>query len=148
VTVDEAAAHLRQMLLDAGFRFDRPDPRLAWEVFKRFVAVPVESAGGPACEEMWFEACDGRPEGWPGHFDFVRQFLQDTERGAEYHEQITAHFTCEPMAWVGIGIPAGGSVGVDLTELPGAFAAVESSPAFRTGVRFTGWSFEVRVDAC
>jgi hypothetical protein len=29
VTVDEAAAHLRQMLLDAGFRFDRPDPRLA-----------------------------------------------------------------------------------------------------------------------
>lgn len=147
MTVEEAAAHLRQMLLDAGFHFDRPDPSLAWEVFKRFVAVPVESAGGRDCEEVWFEACDGRTaEGWPGYFDFVRQFLQDTESGAEYHEQVTAHFTCEPTARV--GIPEAGSIGVDLAELPAAFASVEASPAFRAGVGFAGWSFEVRVDAC
>src|SRR5688500_8667660 len=135
------------MLIDAGLRFDRPDPALAWEVFKRFVLVPVESAGGPACEEVWFEACEGRPEeGWPGYFDFVRQFLQDTEGGAEFHEQITAHFSCAPSAWVGIS--AGGSVGVDLAGLPESFAAVESSPAFKAGLGFAGWSFEVRVDAC
>jgi hypothetical protein len=145
VTVDEAAAHLRQMLLDARFGFDHPDPALAWEVFKRFIAVPVESAGGPECEEAWFEAGDGRSEeGWPGYFDFVRQFLQDTEAGAEYHEQVTVHFTCEPGARV--GIPAGSSVRVDLAELPEAFAAVESSPAFRAGLGFAGWSVEVRVD--
>jgi hypothetical protein len=147
VTVDEAAAHLRQMLLDVGFRFDRADPALAWEVFKRFVAVPVESAGGRECEEVWFEACDGRTsEGWPGYFDFVRQFLQDTERGNEFDEQITAHFTCEPTARV--GIPEGSMRGVDLSKLPEAFAAVESSPAFRAGLEFASWSFEVRVDAC
>jgi hypothetical protein len=147
VTVDEAAVHLRQMLLDAGFRFDRPDPTLAWEVFKQFLTVPVESAGGRECEEVWFEACDGRQdEGWPGYFDFVRQFLQDTEGGAEFHEQITAHFTCEPAARV--GIPAGGSVCVDLAELPDAFVAVESAAAFQAGLGFAGWSFEVRVDAC
>jgi hypothetical protein len=135
------------MLLDAGFRFDRPDPALAWEVFKRFVFVPVESAGGRAYEEVWFEACDGRHgEGWSGYFDFVRQFLQDSEGGAEFHEQITAHFTCEPTARV--GILKGSSVGVDLAKLPGSFAAVESSPAFQSGLGFTGWSFEVRVDAC
>lgn len=145
--VEEAAAHLRCLLADAGFDPARPDPALAWEVFKRFVAVPVESAGGRDCEEVWFEACDGRAEeGWPGYFDFVRQFLQDTESGAEFHEQITAHFTCEPTAPV--GIPEGSSAGVDLGELPGAFAAVESSPAFRAGLGFAGWSFEVRVDAC
>jgi hypothetical protein len=147
VTVEEAAGHLRQMLLDTGFRFDRPDPALAWEVFKRFVLVPVESAGGRACEEVWFEACGGRPaEDWSGYFDFVRQFLQDTEGGAEFHEQITVHFTCEATAQV--AIPAGSSVGVDLAELPEAWSAVESSPAFQAGLKFAGWLFEVRVDAC
>ena len=147
MTVDEAAAHLRQMLLDAGFRFDCPDPALAWEVFKRFVAVPVESAGGRACEEVWFEACDGRPaEGWPGYFDFVREFLQDAEGGAEFHEQVTAHFTCGPGDRV--GIPEGESVGIDLAELPDAFAAVDSSPAFQAGLGFARWSFAVRVDVC
>ena len=52
---------------------------------------------------MWFEAGDGDPvNGFPGYFDFVRQFLQATERGPEYHEQITAHFTCEPGVQVGL----------------------------------------------
>lgn len=147
MTVDQAATYLREMLLDAGFRFDRPDPVLAWGVFKRFVAVPVDSAGGRACEEVWFEACDGRPaERWPGYFDFVRQFLQESEGGVAFHEQITLHFTSEPTARV--GIPEGSSVGVDLAEPTDSFAAVESSPAFRVGCGFTGWSFELRVDAC
>jgi hypothetical protein len=147
VTVDEAAAYLRQMLLEAGFRFERPDKALAWEVFKQFVLAPVESAGGRDCEEVWFEACEGRPErGWPGFFDFVRQFLQDTENGNEFHEQITAHFACDSSARV--GIPEGSLVGVDLTALPESFAAVESSPAFEAGLKCAGWSFEVRVDAC
>jgi hypothetical protein len=147
VTVEDAATFLQQMLLDARFRFDRPDPGLAWAVFKQFVVVPVESSGGRACEEVWFETCDGRAEeGCPGYFDFVRQFLQHTERGAEFHEQITAHFTCEPT--VRVGISGGASIGVDLDRVPEAFAAVESSVAFRAGLRFTGWSFEVRVDAC
>src|SRR5262245_5159980 len=130
------------MLLDAGFRFDRPDPALAWVVFKRFVLVPVQSAGGRECEEVWFEACDGRSaDGWPGYFDFVRQFLQDTDGGPEFHEQITAHFTCAATARV--GIPKGFSVGVELGELPDAFTAVESSPAFQAGLGFREWSFEV-----
>lgn len=147
MTVDDAAARLQQMLLDAGFQLNRPDPALGWEVFKRFVAVPVESAGGRECEEVWFEACDGRPAaGSPGYFDFVRQFLQDTEGGAEFHEQITAHFSCPPETQ--LGIPKGKCVEVDLAQLPRAFSAVESSPAFRVGVLFAGWSFEVRVDAC
>lgn len=146
MTVEEAAAHLRTMLLDAGFRLDRPDPGLAWEVFKQFLLVPVESAGGRECEEAWFEACEGRQGGGPGYFDFVRQFLQDTDGGAEWHEQITAHFTCPPEAR--LGIPEGGSVGVDLTKIPASFGAVEASKAFEAGRRYAGWSFEVRIDAC
>src|SRR5579883_1471425 len=147
MTVEEAAAYLRQLLRDAGFDFDRPGPALAWEVFKRFVAVPVESAGGRECEEVWFEACDGRrEEGGPGYFDFVRQFLQDTEKGAEFHEQITAHFNCEPDVQLGIG--EGRRWGVDLTDLPASFGAVEASEAFKAGLGFTRWAFEVQIDAC
>src|SRR4051794_2336280 len=103
MTVDEAAGRLRQLLLDSGFDFARPSPALAWQVFKRFATEPVESAGGPGCEEFWFEASDADAvNGSPGYFDFVRQFLQDTEGGAEWHEQITAHFTCGPGARLGL----------------------------------------------
>jgi hypothetical protein len=147
VTVDEAEAHLRQMLLDAGFDLNHPSPALAWEVFKGFVAVPVESVGGRTCEEVWFEACDGRwKQGWPGYFDFVRQFLQDSEGGAEFHEQITAHFTCAPDVQLGIG--EGSTRWVDLGDLPASFRQVEESAAFKAGARFTRWAFEVRIDAC
>jgi hypothetical protein len=106
----------------------------------------VESAGGRACEELWFEASDGDPvTGSPGYFDFVRQFLQDTERGAEYHEQITAHFACGP----GVRLGLRGTIHAEnLADLPAFFRAVEGSESFRTGQSFGGWSFEVRVDVC
>jgi hypothetical protein len=146
MTVDDAADRFRQLLLDAGFDFGRPNPALAWEVFKRFAGEPVESAGGRECEELWFEASDGDPvNGFPGFFDFVRQFLQDTERGAEYHEQITAHFTCAPGVELGL---RGTLLAADLADLPAFFRAVEGSASFRAGQAFAGWSFEVRVDSC
>lgn len=123
-----------------------PTRFLAWELFKRFATEPVESAGGRECEELWFEAGDGDiVNDSPGFFDFVRQFLQDTERGAEYHEQITAHFTCEPSVQLGLRETL---LAADLANLPAFFKAVEGSEAFRAGQAFPGWSFEVRVDAC
>jgi hypothetical protein len=147
MTVDEAAGRLREFLLDAGFDFARPNPALAWEVFQRFAAEPVDSAGGPWCEELWFEASEGDPvNGSPGFFDFVRQFLQDTEQGAEFHEQITAHFSCDPG--VRLGLRQTTVHAEDLTDLPAFFRAVEASASFRAGLAFAGWSFEVRVDAC
>jgi hypothetical protein len=146
VTVDEATDRLRQLLLDAGLDIARPDPALTWQVFKRFAIEPVESAGGRECEEVWFEAGDGDPaNGFPGYFDFVRQFLQDTEAGAEFHEQITAHFTCPPGVRLGL---RGSIAAEDLADLPAFFRAVEASASFRAGLAFSGWSLEVRVDAC
>jgi hypothetical protein len=143
VTVEEAEAHLRQMLLDARFDPARPDPGLAWEVFKRFVDVPVESGGGRECEEVWFEAGDGDPaKGWPGYFDFVRMFNQYTEDDAVWHEMITAHFGCPPEARLGLQ----GSVHADLGDLPAFFRAVKASASFRAGLGYAGWSFEVSVD--
>ena len=142
--VEEAADHLRQMLADAGFDPARPDPVLAWQVFQRFVVVPVESGGGRECEEVWFEAGDGDPaKGWPGYFDFCRMFNQYTESDACWHEMVTAHFECPPEVQLGLR----GSIHADLNDLPAFFRAVEGAASFRAGLAYSGWSFEVSVDS-
>src|SRR5262245_25733330 len=89
--VDEYETALRCHLLDAGFDFDRPDPTLAWEVFKNFAAEPVE------CHDsyLFWEAADG-------YFDFVREFEHSTERDAVWYEQLTIHFTNESPNRLGI----------------------------------------------
>lgn len=142
--VAAAADHLRQMLADAGFDPARPDPVLVWQVFQRFIFVPVESGGGRTCEEVWFEAGDGDPaKGWPGYFDFCRMFNQYTETDACWHEMVTAHFGCPPEAQLGLR----GSVHADLDDLPAFVRAVEVSASFRAGRAYQYWSFEVSVDS-
>ncbi len=142
VTVDDAADQLRQQLLDAGFDPARPEPVLAWEVFKRFATEPVEAE----TTELWFEAGDGDPaKDAPAYFDFVRMFVHYPEDGAEWGEQITAHFTGSP----GVRLGLGGSVhAADVTDLSSWFRAVEALPSFKAGLAFAGWSFEVRIDGC
>jgi hypothetical protein len=143
VDVDEAADRLRQLLADAGFDPGRPDPAVAWAAFKRFAAEPVDVL----TTELWFEAADGDPaEDRPAYFDFVRMFMHYPDGGAEWGEQITAHFAAPPKASIGL---QGGSVQAEDVANPSAwFTAVEASPAFRAGSGFRGWSFEVRVDGC
>jgi hypothetical protein len=59
------------MLHAAGVDEAHPDPRAAWEVFKRYVAVPVECAR----DYLFFQVGEGRPEhGLDGYFDFTREF--------------------------------------------------------------------------
>jgi hypothetical protein len=141
--VDEAADCLRRLLLDAGFDTASPDPALAWEAFKRFAVLPVEVE----TTELWFEAADGDPaRGFPAYFDFVRLFMHYPDDGAEWGEQITAHFTSPPT--VRIGFLAGSVQADDVAEPTAWFAAVEASPSFQVGLRFTGWSFGVRIDGC
>ena len=141
--VDEAAERLRQLLTDAGFDPDHPDPAVAWAAFKRFAAEPVDVP----TTELWFEAGDGDPAtDSPAYFDFVRMFTHYPNDGAEWGEQVTAHFTAPPGVRLGL---RGRSVqAADVSDLPPWFAAVEASPAFKAGVGFAGWSFEVRIDGC
>jgi hypothetical protein len=143
VDVDEAADRLRQLLADAGFDPDRPDPTVAWEVFKRFATEPVDVQ----TTELWFEAADGDPaEEFPAYFDFVRMFMHYPDDGAEWGEQITVHFTAPPAVRLGM---VRGTVQAEHVADPVAwFRAVEASPSFRAGVGYTGWEFEVRIDGC
>jgi hypothetical protein len=141
--VDDAAERLRQLLADAGFDPDRPDPAEAWTAFKRFVAEPVDVP----TNELWFEANDGDPAtDSPGYFDFVRMFTHSTDDGAEWGEQITAHLTAPRN--VRLGLQGRSVQAADITDLPLWFTVVEASPAFQAGVKFAGWSFEIRIDGC
>jgi hypothetical protein len=141
--VNDAADRLRQLLADAGFNPDRPDPIAAWAAFKRFATEPMDLQ----TTELWFEAGDGDPASdSPAYFDFVRMFRHYPDDGAEWGEQITAHFTAPPEVRLGLW---GRSVQAeDVSDLPPWFAAVEASLAFKAGVGFAGWSFEVRIDGC
>jgi hypothetical protein len=131
------------MILDAGFDAVRPVPALAWEAFKRFAVLPVEAQ----TTEFWFEAADGDPAtDSPAYFDFVRMFEHYPEDGAEWGEQITAHFTAPSE--VQLGFRSGSVQAENVADLPAWFKAVEASPSFKAGVSFEGWSFEVRVDGC
>jgi hypothetical protein len=144
VDVAEAADWLRQLLVDTGFTPKYPDPALAWAAFKRFAAEPVSVQ----TTELWFEAADRDPTAdSPAYFDFVRMFMHYPEDGAEWGEQVTAHFTAPPGVRPGLG--RGRSVQAeDVASLEPWFQAVEASPAFVAGCGFAGWSFEVRVDGC
>jgi hypothetical protein len=143
MNVNDAADRLRQLLADAGFNPDRPDPITAWAAFKRFAAEPMDVQ----TTELWFEAGDGdSASDSPAYFDFVRMFRHYPDDGAEWDEQITAHFTAPPGVRLGLG---GRSVQAeDVSDLPPWFATVEASLAFKAGVGFAGWSFEVRIDGC
>jgi hypothetical protein len=143
VGVDEAADRLRQLLTADGFDAARPDPGVAWAVFKRFAAEPVDVQ----TTELWFEASDGDPaRQFPAYFDFVRMFLHYPDDGAEWREQITAHFTAPPA--VRLGLRQETVHAADVTDLAAWFASVEASPAFRAGMGFREWSFEARVGGC
>jgi hypothetical protein len=143
MTVDEAADRLRQLLRDAGFDAARPDPAVAWQAFKHFASEPVDAA----TTELWFEAADGDPaSGSPAYFDFVRMFMHYPDDGAEWGEQITAHFTAS--ASVRLGLRGRSVQAEDTVDLPAWFKAVEASSSFKAGIGFVGWSFEVRIDGC
>lgn len=143
MTVDEGAERLRCLIAEAGSDADRPLVAIAWEGFKAFVVEPLADR----TVDVWFEAADGDPDrGDPAYCDFVRMVTREAEDGADWDEQITAHFSAPPEARIGLN---GRVVGAeDLSDLAAWFCAVEASRAFQLAAGFDGWSFEVRIDAC
>lgn len=46
----ELEPRFRKQLASAGFAFERPDPAVAWAVFRRFLAEPLEEDAGALVE--------------------------------------------------------------------------------------------------
>lgn len=133
MTVDDYEAAMRRRLLDGGFDFEKPDPALAWAVFKGFAAEPVE------CHDtyLFWEAAND-------YFDIVREFRHHTENDAVWHEQLTIHFTCSPPESLGIQPVAVFSR--DYPNYEEFFKAVEGRPEFLKGLAFGRWSVDLRID--
>ncbi len=135
MTVDDYEGAVRSRLLDAGFDFSKPDPALAWEVFKACAAEPVECYDSYL---FWEAASD--------YFDFVREFRHYTENEAVWHEQLTIHFTCSLPA--SLDVQPVKVFSRDFSDHEGFFTAVEGRPEFLKGLAFDRWSVELRIDSC
>ena len=132
MTIEESADRLRHLIAESGVA-TRADPVAIWTVFKRYAG---ESCAVPT-RGYSFARGDGGG-GRPAYFEFGRAF--DDELCGE---QVTASFRGPPG--VLLGLRAECSTGGAADSLPAWFAAVEASPAFQAGVRYSGWSFEVVV---
>ena len=135
MTVDDAAARLEQLLVNAGFDRQNPDPALAWKAFRQFAVEPLELETA----EIWFEASGDDP----AYFDFVRSFTFENDDAA-WDEHLTAHFTTSSQLNLGTGEDT--IHAEDLSDLAAWFAEVEASPVFKAGLVYRGWAFEVRID--
>jgi hypothetical protein len=135
MTTDDYATAMRRGLCEAGFDFDRPDPAVAWAVFKRFATAAVE------CHDsylFWEAAHD--------YFDFVREFRHYNENGGVWHEQLTIHFTCS--APDSLGVQPVTVFSRDYPDYEAYFNAVETRPEFAKGLGFGRWLVDLRVDGC
>jgi hypothetical protein len=135
MTVADYQLAMRRHLQDAGFDFDRPDPVLAWTVFKGHASDPVE------CHDsyLFWEAADD-------YFDFVREFQHYTDNDVVWYEQLTIHFTraSDP----GASIRPVVVFSRDHVDYDAFFHAVEGRPEVAKGIAFRGWLAELRVDGC
>jgi hypothetical protein len=135
----EAEATLRNMLDQAGFCFDRPDPAKAWAVFKTFLGKPVNCVH----DGVLFQC---GVYDWSGTelftLDFVRQFVIESDE-FDRTEELHLTLTCPPK-------PDSASLRAKLwmAKFEGNrndfFAALEGRKEFREGLRHTGWTCKLQ----
>lgn len=130
------------MLDEAGFDFSKPDPKLAWEVFKRFVREPVECAD----DGILFECGVFGSDDSPFTMDFVRQFSYEVDGHYSHMEQLRCGFGCPATSelknlkknlWA-----------YDYKTLEEYFAAVENLPEFQIAMSQSkaDWTCEVGLE--
>jgi hypothetical protein len=78
----DAKAHaddlMRRLLTEAGLDFDRPEPRVAWECFKRFVRLPIP---GVSTLTVGFECSQADDRDDVLWLAFVRRFEEPAGHG-------------------------------------------------------------------
>lgn len=137
----EAEGRLNEMLAAAGFSFEAPDPKLGWNVFKRFCAVAVHDVEDGV---LWQIGCYDFTGEMRCHLDFVRQFSFDEDGEYDHMEQLHLEFTSQPTAV--LRSLERNAWAFDHASLDAFFVAVESLPEFRTALDHTEWLVNVRQE--
>ncbi|KGK81027.1 hypothetical protein [Clostridium sp. HMP27] len=95
IEVYEAEGVLSEMLSESGFDINNPNPKLAWETFKKFSKVKIDCADDSLLFQCGVYEFTGKEL---FHFEFVRQF--SIEEGGEYDhiEQLMLTIYFKPNA--------------------------------------------------
>ena len=129
IPTTETLSRFDRMLADAGFDRLRPDPAVAWRVFKEFSAVPVAAA----TDGLLFQC---------GTYDFTGELLFECDFTRQFtHEEDGEYVSMEQLSCTVYFRPADelASLKAELWSFafdsPEAyFAAVESLPEFRSAL--------------
>lgn len=120
------------MLDAAGFNENRPDPNLAWRVFREFAAVPVIAADDALLFQCGTYDFTGREQ---FHWNLTRQFSLEEEGEYAGMEQLQLTVLYEPAAELR---PLEASVwSSDFESLEEFFAEVEALPEFSASLAHT-----------
>ena len=138
----QAAEHeLKNLLAASGFDFARPDPSLAWSVFKAFAAMPVEGVDNGF---LWQLGCYDFTGEKLCYLDFVRQFTFYDEGEYDHMEQLHIEFTAEPSPDL---LPLERNKwAFDYPSLAEYFQDVEGFPEFQTAIKYTAWKVNIRQE--
>lgn len=93
ITSNEAKYTFVKMLKESGFCFDRPDPKLAWKVLKEFNNIKVECADDALLFQCGVYDFTGEDL---FHFEYVRQFIFETDDEYDHMEQLSLIFYFKP----------------------------------------------------
>ncbi|KAF5043643.1 hypothetical protein SDC9_64220 [bioreactor metagenome] len=76
---------LNEMLIESGFDINNPNPKLAWETFKKFSNVKVDCADDSLLFQCGVYNFTGEEL---FHFEFVRQFSIEEDGEYDHMEQL------------------------------------------------------------
>jgi len=122
---EAALPHFTRMLDAAGFDRNRPDPSVAWRVFREFAAVPVSAADDALLFQCGTYDFTGREQ---FHWNLTRQFSLEEEGEYAGMEQLQLTVLYEPASELR---PLDTDLwSSDFGSLEDFFSAVEALPGF------------------
>jgi hypothetical protein len=135
----EAESELKSMLSLAGFDLLKPNPTLAWSVFKAFAELPVEDVESGI---LWQIGCYSFTGEKLCHLGFVRQFSFYVDGEYDHMEQLNLELTCKPTKEL-LHIQRN-RWSFDYPSIAEYFADVENSPEFKTALGHSSWQATVQ----
>jgi hypothetical protein len=85
IKIYEAEEVLNEMLSESDFDVESPNPRLAWEIFKKFSNIKVDCADNSLLFQCGVYDFTGEDL---FHFEFVRQFSLEEDGEYDHLEQL------------------------------------------------------------